>query len=91
MGEGKTLQLRMGAFNVFNHPLVSFNNNDTNNLNLGFQDAIVGQALTQTCSSSRTLALRISRSETGWSSGSEVYVLRICRKSFRLGPQGFRR
>ena len=35
VGEGKTLELRMGAFNVFNHPLVSFNNNNTTNLNLG--------------------------------------------------------
>jgi hypothetical protein len=47
MGEGKTLQLRMGAFNVFNHPLVSFNNNNNNNLRLSFQDGIVGQPLTQ--------------------------------------------
>ncbi len=37
----------MGAFNFLNHPLVSFNNNNTNNLNLGFQDGVVGQALTQ--------------------------------------------
>ena len=27
-GEGKNLELRMSAFNVFNHPLVSFNNNN---------------------------------------------------------------
>jgi len=47
VGEGKTLQLRMGAFNVFNHPLVSFNNQNNNNLNLGFQNGVVGQALTQ--------------------------------------------
>jgi hypothetical protein len=47
VGEGKTLQLRMGAFNVFNHPLVSFNNNNDNNLNLGVQNGVVGQALTQ--------------------------------------------
>ncbi|MGA2570804.1 MAG: carboxypeptidase-like regulatory domain-containing protein [Terracidiphilus sp.] len=47
VGEGRNLELRMGAFNVFNHPLVSFNNNDTTNLNLGFQNGIVGQALTQ--------------------------------------------
>jgi hypothetical protein len=46
MGEGKNLQLRIAAFNVFNHPLVSFNNNDTTNLNLGFQNATAGQALT---------------------------------------------
>jgi hypothetical protein len=45
MGEGKNLQLRMAAFNVFNHPLVSFNNQNTNNLNLAFQNATVGQAL----------------------------------------------
>ena len=47
MGEGKALQLRMGAFNVFNHPLVSFNNQNTNNLSLGLQNAVVGQAVTQ--------------------------------------------
>jgi hypothetical protein len=47
VSEGKTLELRMGAFNVFNHPLVSFNNNNSNNLYLGFQDAVVGQPLTQ--------------------------------------------
>ncbi len=46
-GEGRTLELRMAAFNVFNHPLVSFNNNNTNNLNLGFQNGVDGQALTQ--------------------------------------------
>lgn len=46
MGEGKSLQLRMAAFNIFNHPLVSFNNQNTNNLNLAFQNATVGQALT---------------------------------------------
>ena len=47
VGEGRGLELRMGAFNVFNHPLVSFNNNNTTNLSLGFQNATVGQALTQ--------------------------------------------
>ena len=46
-GEGRTLELRMAAFNVFNHPLVSFNNNNPNNLNLGFQNGVDGQALTQ--------------------------------------------
>jgi hypothetical protein len=45
--EGQTLQLRMAAFNVFNHPLVSFNNNNTNNLQLSFQNATAGAALTQ--------------------------------------------
>ena len=47
MGEGRNLQLRMAGFNLFNHPLVSFNNQDTNNLNLAFQNATVGSALTQ--------------------------------------------
>lgn len=47
MGEKKTLQLRMAAFNIFNHPLVSFNNQNTNNLNLSFQNATAGEALTQ--------------------------------------------
>jgi Carboxypeptidase regulatory-like domain len=46
MGEGRNLQLRMAAFNVLNHPLVSFNNNDTTNLQLGFQNATAGKALT---------------------------------------------
>ncbi len=46
-GEGKTLQLRVAAFNVFNHPLVSFNNENTNNLTLAFQNATAGKALTQ--------------------------------------------
>lgn len=44
--EGQNLQLRMAAFNVLNHPLVSFNNENTNNLNLSFNQATVGQALT---------------------------------------------
>jgi hypothetical protein len=47
MGEGKNLQVRWAAFNVFNHPLVSFNNQDTTNLDLGFQNATVGKPLTQ--------------------------------------------
>jgi len=46
-GEGKNLQLRIAAFNVFNHPLVSFNNQNTNNLQLAFQNATAGKALTQ--------------------------------------------
>jgi len=45
MGETKRLQLRMAAFNVFNHPLVSFNNSDTSNLTLDFENAIAGKAL----------------------------------------------
>jgi hypothetical protein len=47
VGEGRNLQLRMGAFNVFNHPLVSFNNNNNTNLNINFQDGVAGQALKQ--------------------------------------------
>jgi hypothetical protein len=47
MGEKKRLQIRMAAFNVFNHPLVSFNNSDTTNLSLDFQQATAGKALTQ--------------------------------------------
>ena len=45
-GEGRNLQLRLAAFNFLNHPLVSFNSNDTNNLNLAFQNGVVGQSLT---------------------------------------------
>jgi hypothetical protein len=47
VGEGRNVQLRMAAFNVFNHPLVSFNDQDTNNLSLSFQNATVGKPLTQ--------------------------------------------
>jgi hypothetical protein len=46
-GEGKMLQLRVAAFNVFNHPLVSFNNENSNNVTLAFQNATAGKALTQ--------------------------------------------
>ena len=38
-GEKKNLQFRFAAFNVINHPLTSFNNNDTSNLQLAFQGA----------------------------------------------------
>ncbi len=45
-GEKRNLQLRIAAFNFLNHPLVSFNNNQTNNLNLGsFVGGVVGKAL----------------------------------------------
>lgn len=47
VGEKKNLQIRFAAFNVFNHPLVSFNNENTNNLTLNFQNATPGKALTQ--------------------------------------------
>ena len=47
MGEKRRLQIRMAAFNIFNHPLVSFNNSDTSNLTLSFQNATAGKQLTQ--------------------------------------------
>jgi hypothetical protein len=47
MGESRTLQFRIEAFNPFNHPLVSFNNNDSTNLSLGnLFNAVAGQPLT---------------------------------------------
>ena len=46
-GENKMLQLHASAFNFLNHPLVSFNNNDTSNLTLGnLNYATTGQPLT---------------------------------------------
>ncbi|MGH9607052.1 MAG: carboxypeptidase regulatory-like domain-containing protein [Terracidiphilus sp.] len=48
MGEGKALVLRASGFNFLNHPLVSFNNNDPSNLELGnLLDAVPGQSLTE--------------------------------------------
>jgi hypothetical protein len=47
LGEKRNLQLKFAAFNVFNHPLVSYNNANTNNLQLAIQNGTAGQALTQ--------------------------------------------
>jgi hypothetical protein len=44
--EKQNLQLKFSAFNFLNHPNVSFNNNDSSNLQLAFQGATVGQPLT---------------------------------------------
>jgi hypothetical protein len=44
--EGQSLEIRMAAFNFLNHPLVSFNQQNTNNLTLSFSNATAGQALT---------------------------------------------
>jgi hypothetical protein len=46
-GESKNLQLRAAAFNILNHPLVSFNNQNTDNLSLNFVNATAGKPLTQ--------------------------------------------
>lgn len=44
---GQNIQFRAAAFNFLNHPLVSYNSNDTNNLNLGgLLNATPGTALT---------------------------------------------
>lgn len=47
MRESRNFQLHASAFNFLNHPLVSFNNNDNTNLNLGSLNyAVAGQPLT---------------------------------------------
>jgi hypothetical protein len=49
LGEKRNLQVRGAAFNFLNHPLVSFNNNDTqSDLTLAQQGGTAGQSLTQT-------------------------------------------
>jgi len=48
VAEGKTLEFKADAFNFVNHPLVSFNNDDSSNLSLGnLLYAIPGKQLTE--------------------------------------------
>ena len=48
MGEQRNLQLRAAGFNFLNHPLVSFNNNNTTaDLTLSQQGGTAGKSLTQ--------------------------------------------
>jgi hypothetical protein len=42
---GRNLQIRMAGFNFLNNPQTSFNNSDTSNLQLSFQNATAGQAI----------------------------------------------
>ena len=47
LGDKRKLQLRLAAFNFLNHPEVSFNNENQNNLSLQFQNATAGQTIPQ--------------------------------------------
>jgi hypothetical protein len=48
VGEGKTLEIKADGFNFMNHPLVSFNNDDSSNLSLGnLLYAVPGKQLTE--------------------------------------------
>jgi hypothetical protein len=47
MPEGRNLNFKITGFNFLNHPLVSFDSNNTNNLNLNLYGATAGQGIKQ--------------------------------------------
>jgi hypothetical protein len=47
LGETRRLQVRAAAFNFLNHPLVSFNSEDQDNLTLSFLNATAGKTIPQ--------------------------------------------
>jgi hypothetical protein len=47
LGETRRLQIRLAAFNFLNHPEVSFNNENQNNLTLSFLNATAGKTIPQ--------------------------------------------